>query len=202
MGSEDSGAPFVTPARRGSRRSAPIEVRDLSVAAPDLTYQSIAFDPGGTTGWSVFCVHDVAMRSLDYKILDNITFWSAGEFVGDEDSLVDQMLGLAEAWPEAKVISEGFDLRTDNRSPDVLSPVRILAAFRYALGHPAPRTVPPRGVIVQLPALAKASVNDDRLTRWGFAERLRGLPHARDAVRHNITWLRRAKDILSAHASQ
>jgi hypothetical protein len=197
-------AEFVAPARRGSRRAAPIESEDLSASGlPDLVYQSIAYDPGGTTGWSVMCVHDVAMRSLDYKILDNITFWSAGEFTGDEDSLVDQMLGLAEAWPEAKVIGEGFDLRTENRSSDVLSPVRILAAFRYALGHPAPRSgCSPRGVIIQMPALAKASVTDDRLERWGFAERLRGLQHARDAVRHNITWLRRAKDILSAHVER
>jgi len=165
-------------------------------------YQSIAFDPGGVTGWCVMCVHDVAMRLLDYKILDNISFWSAGEFTGDEHSQVDQMLGLVDAWPEAKIISEGFDLRTANRSSDVLSPVRILGAFSYALSRPAPRSGAPRTVITQLPALAKTAVTDDRLLRWGFAPRLEGLPHARDAAKHNITWLRRAKDILSAHAGR
>jgi hypothetical protein len=162
-------------------------------------YTSLSFDPGGVTGWAIFAVYEVAMRSKDYKILDNIVMWSAGEFVGPMPKQVKEMMELADSWPAAKIIVEQFILRKMTMDPNMLDPVRVTAAFEYALDAGRKRGEPTRAIILQQPALAMSTVTDERLAAIGYAERLAGQPHAKDAVRHNLTWLRRAKTILQSH---
>jgi squalene cyclase len=48
-------------------------------------------------------------------------------------------------------------------------------------------------VILQNRAIAKSTATDDRLKAWGLYDTNSG-PHARDATRHAITALRRARD--------
>lgn len=146
----------------------------------------VSFDPGGVTGWTVISVHPDAVRSPKYKILDNITHYSCGQFTGTEFDMVDQMLALCEFWKGAAKVSERFILLQQNSSEALLSPVRINAAFRYELG----RTVP---LYLQTPALAKTTITDQRLRDMGYAERSVGKEHARDATRHNFTFWRRLK---------
>jgi hypothetical protein len=43
-----------------------------------------------------------------------------------------------------------------------------------------------------MPSLAMSTVPDDRQKRWGFW--VPGKEHARDAVKHNITFLKRRKE--------
>lgn len=171
----------------------------MSETEEDL-YASIAFDPGGVTGWSLIAVHRVAMTSRDYKILDNIVMFSADEFVGPMARQVQAMLELVEAWPTAKIIVEQFILRKMTMDPNMLDPVRVTSAFEFGLEDRRKRRDPPRPIILQQPSLAMSTMTDGRLTAIGYAELLAGKPHAKDAVRHNLTWLRRAKAILESHS--
>lgn len=154
-------------------------------------YTSIAFDPGGTTGWSVMAVHPDAIDNEEYNITDNIVFWSAGEFVGSEDDMADQMADLAEAWEHAKIVCEDFVLRKFSSSRELLSPVRVFSKFEHRLWM-LPRRRP---IIWQPSSLAMSTITDQRLQKMGLYAPLVGKEHARDAVRHNLTWLRRAKQM-------
>lgn len=162
-------------------------------------YTTVSFDPGGTTGWFTIAVHSLAITSKDYKILDNVVTWSAGEFTGSRLSQVRQMLELVDAWPGAKIVVEQFILRQMNMDPMLLEPVAVTAAFQFGLEDRRKRRDPERPIIFQQPSLAMTTITDDRLRAIGYYERLSGLPHARDAARHGLTWLRRAKQILENH---
>lgn len=145
-------------------------------------YQVLALDPGGTTGWSVFQVHPDAMGpDPSITVLSNVELWTAGEFTGPQDQQVDQILELVEVWSEARLVTEDFKLRAVNA---VLDPVEINAVIAWACR--------PRYWQRQMAALAMSTVTDERQKAWGFW--VPGKPHARDAVKHAITYLRRSKE--------
>jgi len=147
---------------------------------PDV-YQVLSLDPGGTTGWAVFSVHPDAMTArLEFRVLDNIDWWTAGEFTGSQDKQCDEIMELVNSWPGARLVTEGFTLR---QAQAELSPVQINAIIRWAAR--------PRYWVEQNASLAMGTVTDDRQKEWGFW--LPGKPHARDAVKHNITFLKRKK---------
>lgn len=146
----------------------------------------IAYDPGGVTGWAVISVHPDALLDPDCYILDNITHFSCGQFIGNEFEHVDQMLWLADYWPSAGLVVEDFILRKFDMSRNLLAPVRLTAAFRYTL-------MPERFVHIQAPQLAKTTVTDARLRAMGFWEQTAGAVHARDAIRHVLTFYKRLK---------
>jgi hypothetical protein len=154
-------------------------------------YVSIAFDPGGTTGWSVFGVHIDAIYAPEFRLKDNIEFWSAGQFFGPERSQCAEMWALVEAWPRAKIVMEDFVLRKFTSARELLSPVRITARFDERLACEGDD----RCIILQQSSLAMTAFTDDRLRRLGLYNHLSGQEHARDSVRHNLTWLRRAKKL-------
>ena len=52
-----------------------------------------------------------------------------------------------------------------------------------------------RAIIKQQGSLAMTAITDERLKRMGLYTPLSGKEHARDAVRHNLTWLKRAKKL-------
>lgn len=157
----------------------------------------IAVDPGGTSGWCVLSVHDVAMVDPDYRILENIARWSAGEFTGPISGQVDQLIDLIECWDTAELVFEDFILRTANASREVLDPVRITEPVSWWLESGYKRADDPdlerRVIELQQPAMAMTTVTDDRLKAWGLYHLTAGKPHARDAVRHAITFARRRK---------
>lgn len=155
-------------------------------------YLSLAFDPGGTTGWSLFAVNRAAMRSETYGILNNISFWSAGQFAGPEGSQAQRMAALAHHWRVSSIVIEDFILRKFTMARELLAPVRVTARFQMAfelLDNPSPH-----GIVFQPASLAMTAVTDERQKEWGFW--LPGQPHANDATKHNITWLRRKKAII------
>lgn len=178
--------------RIATKRSAPITPADMGEPDDDPFFTSIWFDQGGTTGWSVFGIWPEAMYKPDLKILAHVAAWSAGEFTGTEKQMVDQMMALVYAWSDHTAVGwEDFILQKFLMSRDLLAPVRVAARFEdrmecanreYQLRKP------------QLASLAMTTVTDERLKAWGFWNSLPGQPHARDAVRHNITWLRRVKE--------
>ena len=158
----------------------------------DDGYQVIAIDPGGTTGWALFQVHPEAMGGdPELRALDNVEFWTAGQFYGKQDDQIDEILELVHSWPNARLVTEDFILRQLNA---VLSPVEINAILR--------REVRPRYWVKQPANLALTTVTDDRQKAWGFW--VPGQEHARDAVKHAITFLKRRKEIevKTAHAAR
>lgn len=145
-------------------------------------YIVLALDPGGTTGWAVFAVHPDAMTGdPDYRVLDNVLWWTAGEFTGNQDSQIDQIVELIASWPSARIVTEDFKVRQLNA---VLAPVEINAAVRWAIR--------PRYFVKQHASLAMSTVTDDRQKAWGFW--IPGKEHARDAAKHAITYLKRRKE--------
>lgn len=158
---------------------------------PPAEIHVIGVDPGGTTGWARLTVpRKSVFGSQPSKILE----WDAGQLYGNEDeqvsllgSIVRETQSLAYLVGPALVI-EGFEIRTNSRGPEVLAPVRIAAKIEYArhLGKLCDSQI-----VYQSASMAKSTVTDDRLKRWGFW--LKGEEHARDALRHAITALRRAR---------
>jgi len=144
------------------------------------------FDPGGVTGWAVFSVHPDSLLDPEVPILSNVTHKAWGHLTGTEFSQVDQMLDLAREWPGAALGQEDFILRQYNMGRELLAPVRLSAAFRYGVGRG-------RKVWLQQPALAKTTITDVRLKQIGYYAQTEAMPHARDAIRHTLTFLKRLK---------
>lgn len=149
----------------------------------------IAFDPGGTTGWALFGFLPSVWDADGGRLLDGLAFWSAGEFFGPENKQAKEMLELCRAWPGAAIVIEDFVLRQANMDRALLSPVRITAAVSYGL------SLAGRVWHSQQPALAMGAATDERLKLWGLHGAVRGKEHARDAVRHAITWCRREQTL-------
>ena len=170
-----------------------------------LSASVIAFDPGGTTGWSVFDVHPEALFDPEVSILDNVNHWThgqtdcgstkgnlgksshAGISTTGEAAGVAELVGLCRTWPGAAVVIEDFIVRRMDQDRDFLSPVRITAALSQWLWQMH------RTYFVQQPAFAKTTVTDARLKAWGLYARSGGMNHARDADRHAVTFLRQCK---------
>lgn len=147
-------------------------------------YIVVGLDPGGTTGWCVIGVHpDALSGDPEIRILDNVEFWSAGQFTGPEDSQVDEICELIEAWPSARLVSELFTLRTRVTSAEVFALERMNAIVRWAIR--------PRYLVLQQPSLAMTTITDERQKAMGFW--IPGQEHARDATKHALTFLKRQK---------
>lgn len=167
---------------------APDEAHDLWAEVdegPDGLYLIVALDPGGTTGWTVMGVHPEALNGdPDVPILSNIEWWTAGQFKGQEWDQCDQAVELINSWPSARLVSEKFVLRSRVTTSDVTVLDRMNAVIGWA--------VRPRYIVLQQPSLAMSTVTDDRQKLWGFWRP--GEEHARDAIKHALTFLKRQKE--------
>lgn len=166
----------------------PEELADLDV---DDLYVCSSFDPGGKTGWSIFGVHSDAINDPECRILDNIEFWSIGEYFGSDKSQAREMYELVEQWPTAKIVMEDFVLRKFSSARELLSPVRVCARFEGRMDQAGDE----RPIIKQQPSLAMSAITDARLKKMGLYNATIGMEHGRDAVRHSLTWLKRAKKL-------
>lgn len=182
---------FVEPVKLSVRRKAPVRPGDMDL--PSEVYTTIWFDQGGSTGWAVVSVWVEAVTLPEYSILKNIVAWSAGEFIGSEGSQTDQMMELVKAWEDNadSIGYEDFILRKLLGGRELLSPVRIGARFEdrmYTSGR--------MGLLApaQMASLAMDTITDDRLKLWGFWPPLIGQEHARDALRHCLTYLKRIRE--------
>lgn len=174
----------------------------------------IAVDPGGTSGWCALAVEADALACSDVSILASIVHNTIGQVAGDENEQADFLVELMYCWPSATRVIEDFTLRKFSRGRELLSPVRITARIEYGLagsewlrqdglggddgwdGGPFPIVTTTDGtaqrMFYQPSELAKTTVTDARLRDWGLYTP--GQEHARDALRHAITFLRRAKE--------
>jgi hypothetical protein len=166
------------------------------------------------------------VEQSEYSILDIVAFWAVGQFTGRIDAQVDAMLDLVEAWPADTVLGcEDFILRQFRMDRMLLEPVRVTERFRQVIRDTGPAgrawrpgvaeslgfsranvAAGPRDVLLQPASIALSTITDDRLKRMNSADgRQRqvyfngtaGAPHARDALRHAFTFLRREKEARS-----
>lgn len=168
----------------------------------------VGFDPGGTTGWCVMRINlrvlaaeglrGVAMANPDPAIFSMET----GVFTGPEPYHAEMMAallrgtwmhseGIFDAGPESDLFIcsiESFSLREVFTSdPDLLSPVRVTAAFHSLTWRSL--TVP---VVSHSPSDAKRTFTDHRLKMlnlWTDGEE-----HPRDATRQAALAARKVVD--------
>jgi hypothetical protein len=180
-------------------------------------YNTICFDGGGTTGWALMSVRTEYFHTRSARLLDNVVFWAAGQYVGWLGAQVADAAELVEAWapqyPNARagdwapvdnlaVVAEDFTLRQFRMDSTLLLPVEFNAGLKQELWRFTPR----RLLFKQQPGLAMSTVTDDRLAEadayvdaelrgrgGGYHASTRGKPHARDALRHAFTFLQREK---------
>jgi hypothetical protein len=147
----------------------------------------VAFDPGGTTGW---CVMSVEPRHLlgTKPVHKKLAHFACGQIAGGENSQADEMYDLLDLWDDSAWLCEDFIVRKFLRHREFLSPVRITARIEYRMSH----AYPFRPMFKQQPALAMSAVTDDRQKEWGLWSI--GQPHARDATKHALTFLMRARE--------
>lgn len=154
----------------------------------------MGLDYGGTTGWGLLVI---PRESIFGDEPPEILEWDYGEFQGDEPSqavniarLIREVQGLD--YPNGPaVIGEAWDIDTRFKSTDqeTLSPVR-LGAMLMLLQHQ--KLLGDATLHFQPRSLAKSTATDTRLKRWGLY--VPGSDHQRDAIRHAITGLRRARE--------
>ena len=153
-----------------------------------------AFDMGGVTGWAAWTVHPEALTDPEVRILDNVDHHTWGQIDARgpdaEVNCIREAVRIVRGFPGCAVLMEDFILQIYSKGRDLLTPVRLNAMFDYALGTQLGINITHR----QMPSEAKTTVTDARLKIWGFYTREGGQEHARDADRHAILFLRKAKD--------
>lgn len=154
----------------------------------------VAFDNGGVTGWAVWSVHPEALLDSEVKILDNVENHTWGQIDARgpdaEVACTKASVEVVRGWPGSAVLMEDFILQMFSKGRDLLTPVRLNAMLDYALEVELGIHVTHR----QMPSEAKTAITDERLKLWGFYSRAGGMEHSRDADRHAILFLRKAKD--------
>lgn len=196
------GITTIDLAKRSRNRRGGIEDEEITYDRATV----IAIDPGGTTGWSLISVHPESLTTADADWRDNIfdhehgevdcgshrgnlgTSLHSGISTDGEFSGVYDLAKFIHGWPCAAVVIEDFVLGQFRKDRDLLSPVRITAALGYAIWRTSGREY-----FTQTPADAKRICTDDRLKEWKMYDPYGGLRHARDADRHAILFLRKAK---------
>lgn len=154
----------------------------------------LAFDPGGTTGWSLL-VLPVSVGGTDVwdhppdMIVPRKVSWKHGEISSDdgEDEAVFKMGKICASHPAAAIVVEDFILRAERKEKgrDLLSPVRITAKLETYLWRMG------REMFLQNVGQVKPVMTNDRLSIWNVSAE-DGLPdHARDADRHALFFMRR-----------
>ena len=184
----------------------------------------VAFDPGGTTGWCALGVDPTVLNKPDFPgenknkealpLHECLVLKRYGEIdcmgrktepprishavnMGGENSGVHQMLSIVLAeYPKSAIVLEDFilDFRKADKTRDLLSPVRLTAAFSYALWRADPMVLGAGldRINIQDRSNPKTTCTDDRLRNWGLYDRHSG-PHARDAMRHAFYFLRQRR---------
>lgn len=150
-------------------------------------------------------VHPEALSNPALSVLDNIEHHMNGQIraipvahgkvtalnlSAEERRCVNAIMrDVMYPWFGAAVVIEDFLLRKKSMDRELLSPVRLTAALEYAVEEQAMQMTLHR----QQPSEAKTGADDERLKRWNLYKRAGGQQHARDADRHAIIFLKKAK---------
>ena len=154
--------------------------------AREKTLTVIGIDPGETTGWAKITIPLNSMfGNAPGRIIDHQT----GEVTGPETAQAQTICRILKRYVWPTVAIEDFDLHTDVRSREVLAPVRVAAKIHFCLETGMAGTVV--GIEWQMPKLAFDTMPDHRLKKIGLYQP--GSEHRKDATRHAMTLIRRAK---------
>ena len=130
----------------------------------------ISLDPGGTTGVAVFYFDEFSVelvRTLQVKgDLKGFLVWAESAQLPEYDVIV----------------CEDFVLRPGVHGANII-PAYIIGALQAKMGHDYP-------IVLQKPS-QKRLCPDDVLKRMGYYKV--ASPHANDAIRHGIIYLRQMK---------
>lgn len=152
----------------------------------DNTIYAFAIDPGISTGWAVIGVDS---DSIFGSAPGNIQDWQFGQIDGPLTGQVVTIRSLIKRFSPAAFISEDFSPREANSSAEYISPIALRSMCQLAVSIGYIPDIPT--VHLQMPGLAMSTATDQRLRVWGLYSK--GSRHARDATRHAITFIRRAK---------
>lgn len=161
---------------------------------PERVLELLAYDPGGTTGWARVWLPTASLAPKG-SVLGALEF-EVGQIEGS-DRIQGKELARQLGAFDGPVVIEDFVLRKFSRDQDLLAPVRMTARIKqiiellcqYGYEKEDQHRVLP--VFKQQPSLAMSTCTDDRMRRWGLWTP--GKPHANDALRHAVTFLRRCK---------
>jgi len=145
-----------------------------------LGFNVFAVDPGVTTGWAL--LEDIDLATIPQGECD--LTWVAGQMGGSEDQQAIDMFRIIMHVMPAVVVIEDFIPQMLNKERHFLSPVRVTSKLELLLFQADRRHTK------QMPSMAMSTITDDYMrsaTLW-----TPGQPHANDAVRHGVTFLRRA----------
>lgn len=146
----------------------------------------IGVDPGETTGVAVIRIPlDTMYGDAPGRIVSHFTI----ELTGPETAQAQTFCRVAKRYIWPAIAMEDFSLRTSVTSREVLAPVRMASKIQFCVdtGLAGPVT----GWEWQMPAMAKETMPDNRLEKAGLYTK--GSDHIRDASRHAMTLIRRAK---------
>ena len=175
----------------------------------------VAFDPGGTTGYAALGVKPDDLRwpgntplqdqivLKEYGQIDcgsrygeNPRFSHAVNMGGENDGVKNMLELVLTRWPKSAIVIEDFilDFKKADKTRDLLSPVRLTAAFSYGLWRADPIVIGAglERISILDRSNVKTTCTDERLRNWGLYDRHSG-DHARDAMRYAFYYLRQRR---------
>lgn len=170
---------------------------DKTVPTSDTPMVVIAFDPGGTTGWSVMETTYGGLNDQTKSLHEVVTKWWHGQIVSNDEKIdnyeqvatatMDEIILTAahERGCDFAVVIESYQIRSKRTDAETISPIRFIAALEHLVWEHN------RYLAKQQPS-EKSIASDDRLESWGFYAP-DGLQHARDADRHALIFLRKLR---------
>lgn len=162
---------------------------------PESKIRVVAFDPGGTTGWSIMETTLGALDDNTIPVHEILTGWWHGQIVCNDEKIdnyeqvaIDAMAELITAQAAADdfaVVMESYQIRSKRTDAETISPIRFIAGVEQYVWDMC------RYMAKQGPS-EKTGVTDDRLEAWGLYLR-DGQQHARDADRHALLFLKKLR---------
>lgn len=186
--------------------------RGIGVTDFRSTAMVLAFDPGGTTGWCAMGVRPESLLDLSVPLEKSLVYMDYGEIssyggdgsetwngssnynmMGENVAVAEMSRIAAERYQRCAIVLEDFvlDPNVNSGARELLSPVRLIAAFSYAMTieHEIPLY---ERTFIQNRSPVKTTCTNERLKEWGLFEP-HPREHMRDATRHAFYFLREAR---------
>lgn len=145
---------------------------------------AMGIDPGGTTGGAVIGVPE---RSIYRDQPGRISYFETWSFTGSYSAQALELMRIASGFFPLAIALESFDPRKPIRSEEYISPILVGARIQFCID--THYIIAP--LFYQTPEQAMTTATDYRLKAWSLYKP--GPDHIKDATRHAITFIRRAK---------
>ena len=171
-----------------------LSTKHLEKYMPPKEIHVIGIDPGVTTGWARITVPRLAVFGDEPS---RIIEWKTGSWRGRVSDQVHEAARFARETQSLAykigpaLVVEDFDFGRPLSDPEVYTPSYFAQQLHYVEEQTA--LLADAHVFMQKRATAKATMTDERLQAIGVWETRGQQDHERDALRHALTALRRAK---------